>query len=70
MTGLTRRTHKILDPERGWVPASFGPAAPAGGPLAAAGAERLAYVYHFMFPTEWDAGSPHCSFWADNPDSW
>ncbi len=25
------------------MPASFGPAAPAGGPLAAAGAERLAY---------------------------
>jgi len=23
-------------------------------------------VYHFMFPPEWDAGCPHCSFWADN----
>jgi predicted dithiol-disulfide oxidoreductase (DUF899 family) len=22
-------------------------------------------VYHFMFPPEWDAGCPHCSFWAD-----
>src|SRR5690348_9509540 len=20
-------------------------------------------VYHFMFPPEWDAGCPHCSFW-------
>ena len=25
-------------------------------------------VYHFMFPPEWDAGCPHCSFWADNFD--
>ncbi len=23
-------------------------------------------VYHFMFSPEWDAGCPHCSFWADN----
>jgi predicted dithiol-disulfide oxidoreductase (DUF899 family) len=23
-------------------------------------------VYHFMFTPEWDAGCPHCSFWADN----
>src|SRR6266852_1869092 len=23
-------------------------------------------VYHFMFPPEWEAGCPHCSFWADN----
>ncbi|HXH40088.1 MAG TPA: thioredoxin family protein [Thermoanaerobaculia bacterium] len=23
-------------------------------------------VYHFMFATNWDAGCPHCSFWADN----
>lgn len=23
-------------------------------------------VYHFMFLPEWDAGCPHCSFWADN----
>ena len=23
-------------------------------------------VYHFMFEPEWDAGCPHCSFWADN----
>jgi predicted dithiol-disulfide oxidoreductase (DUF899 family) len=23
-------------------------------------------VYHFMFGPEWDAGCPHCSFWADN----
>src|ERR1700682_3516056 len=23
-------------------------------------------VYHFMFPTEWEEGCPHCSFWADN----
>jgi predicted dithiol-disulfide oxidoreductase (DUF899 family) len=26
-------------------------------------------VYHFMFPPEWDAGCPHCSFWADNFDA-
>ena len=25
-------------------------------------------VYHFMFDPEWDAGCPHCSFWADNFD--
>lgn len=23
-------------------------------------------VYHFMFDSSWDAGCPHCSFWADN----
>jgi len=23
-------------------------------------------VYHFMFAPDWDAGCPHCSFWADN----
>ena len=23
-------------------------------------------VYHFMFAPSWDAGCPHCSFWADN----
>ena len=25
-------------------------------------------VYHFMFVPDWDAGCPHCSFWADNFD--
>jgi predicted dithiol-disulfide oxidoreductase (DUF899 family) len=25
-------------------------------------------VYHFMFDPSWDAGCPHCSFWADNFD--
>jgi len=25
-------------------------------------------VYHFMFTPDWDAGCPHCSFWADNFD--
>lgn len=25
-------------------------------------------VYHFMFDPDWDAGCPHCSFWADNFD--
>jgi len=25
-------------------------------------------VYHFMFGPEWEAGCPHCSFWADNFD--
>jgi predicted dithiol-disulfide oxidoreductase (DUF899 family) len=25
-------------------------------------------VYHFMYPPEWDAGCPSCSFWADNFD--
>ena len=29
---------------------------------------RQLVVYHFMFPPEWDAGCPHCSFWADNFD--
>jgi len=23
-------------------------------------------VYHFMFDPSWEAGCPHCSFWADN----
>ena len=25
-------------------------------------------VYHFMFDPDWDAGCPHCSWWADNFD--
>ena len=25
-------------------------------------------VYHFMFEPGWEAGCPHCSFWADNFD--
>lgn len=25
-------------------------------------------VYHFMFAPDWDAGCPHCSFWADKFD--
>lgn len=25
-------------------------------------------TYHFMFDPKWDAGCPHCSFWADNFD--
>lgn len=29
------------------------------------GRSQLA-VYHFMFHPDWDAGCPHCSFWADN----
>ena len=27
---------------------------------------RQLIVYHFMFPPDWDAGCPHCSFWADS----
>jgi predicted dithiol-disulfide oxidoreductase (DUF899 family) len=23
-------------------------------------------VYHFMYPPDWEAGCPSCSFWADN----
>jgi len=26
-------------------------------------------VYHFMFDPSWEAGCPHCSFWADNFNS-
>ncbi len=26
-------------------------------------------VYQFMFAPEWDAGCPHCSFWADHYDA-
>ncbi len=26
-------------------------------------------VYHFMFDPIWEAGCPHCSFWADNFNS-
>jgi predicted dithiol-disulfide oxidoreductase (DUF899 family) len=29
---------------------------------------RQLIVYHFMFPADWDAGCPHCSFWADSFD--
>ena len=25
-------------------------------------------VYHFMYPADWEAGCPHCSFWADSFD--
>jgi predicted dithiol-disulfide oxidoreductase (DUF899 family) len=25
-------------------------------------------VYHFMYPPDWEAGCPHCSFWADSFD--
>jgi predicted dithiol-disulfide oxidoreductase (DUF899 family) len=25
-------------------------------------------VYHFMFDPDWDAGCPHCSWWADSFD--
>jgi predicted dithiol-disulfide oxidoreductase (DUF899 family) len=32
------------------------------------GGRRQLVVYHFMFAPEWDAGCPHCSFWADNFD--
>ncbi len=27
---------------------------------------RQLIVYHFMFGPDWEAGCPHCSFWADN----
>ncbi len=30
-----------------------------------AGRSQLA-IYHFMFGPEWEAGCPHCSYWADN----
>jgi predicted dithiol-disulfide oxidoreductase (DUF899 family) len=26
-------------------------------------------IYHFMFGPSWEAGCPHCSFWADNFNS-
>lgn len=26
-------------------------------------------VYHFMYPPDWEAGCPSCSFWADSFDS-
>lgn len=32
------------------------------------GNNRQLIVYHFMFAPEWDAGCPHCSFWADHYD--
>jgi predicted dithiol-disulfide oxidoreductase (DUF899 family) len=31
------------------------------------GRSQLA-VYHFMFGPDWEAGCPHCSFWADSFD--
>ncbi|MGH7985260.1 MAG: DUF899 domain-containing protein [Candidatus Binataceae bacterium] len=30
------------------------------------GSRSQLVVYHFMFAPEWEAGCPHCSFWADN----
>ena len=32
------------------------------------GGHHQLLVYHFMFPPDWEAGCPHCSFWADNFD--
>jgi predicted dithiol-disulfide oxidoreductase (DUF899 family) len=32
-----------------------------------AGSSQL-IIYHFMFGPDWEAGCPHCSFWADNFD--
>ena len=32
------------------------------------GGRHQLVIYHFMFPPEWDAGCPSCSFWADNFD--
>lgn len=32
------------------------------------GTHHQLLVYHFMYPPEWDAGCPHCSFWADSFD--
>src|SRR6476620_618088 len=26
-------------------------------------------VYHFMYPEDWEAGCPSCSFWADSFDA-
>jgi predicted dithiol-disulfide oxidoreductase (DUF899 family) len=43
----------------------------AEGPVALSelfGPHSQLIVYHFMYPTDWDAGCPHCSFWADNFD--
>lgn len=28
--------------------------------------KRQLMIYHFMFPTDWEAGCKSCSFWADN----
>jgi predicted dithiol-disulfide oxidoreductase (DUF899 family) len=44
-----------------------GPAGKVSLPDLFDGCSQL-IVYHFMFPPEWDAGCPHCSFWADNFD--
>lgn len=30
------------------------------------GGQGQLIIYHFMFAPDWDAGCPHCSFWADN----
>jgi predicted dithiol-disulfide oxidoreductase (DUF899 family) len=32
------------------------------------GAHGQLAVYHFMFAPDWEAGCPHCSFWADSFD--
>ena len=44
-----------------------GPAGPETLADLFAGRSQL-IVYHFMYPADWDAGCPHCSFWADNFD--
>lgn len=31
--------------------------------------KRQLIVYHFMFGPDWEAGCPHCSFWADHYDA-
>lgn len=32
------------------------------------GGKHQLLVYHFMFGPDWEAGCPHCSFWADHFD--
>jgi predicted dithiol-disulfide oxidoreductase (DUF899 family) len=44
-----------------------GPAGEVGLADLFEGRSQLA-VYHFMFAPEWEAGCPHCSFWADHFD--
>src|SRR5512137_489458 len=46
-------------------------AGPAGGVTLADlfGGKSQLVVYHFMFGPGWEAGCPHCSFWADHFDS-
>jgi len=70
---LTRMRDRVSSRRRElpWEPAGEytfeGPDGPESLAELFAGRSQL-IIYHFMFPADWEAGCPHCSFWADNFD--